>query len=285
METPQAGSILVNFSPVSTGTPLRYVLHSAPGTPTVASKQVGAHGPFTFTVTGLNCAQTYGFTVTAVFVNGQKASVPATAARPCTPPGRPGGLTATAVDQGINVSWSPAAANGGTVTYTVAWSGAVNGSQSGLTGTTFPIPGLTNQRSYTVTVTAVSDAGQTPASTNVTLTLPSPVPEHIYNNSLDSVSMRTVPYIPPGNPPQGQPGSNIITSFGANSNASVTVICQTTGTPYKDRYTGVPAGYIWDEVIDPISGQTGYVADGYVSTPQSSAGNYNSFSTPTIWHC
>ena len=105
IETPQAGSILVNFSPVSTGTPLRYVLHSAPGTPTVPPEQVGAHGPFTFTVTGLSCAQTYAFTVTAVFGNGQKASAPAAAARPCLPPGAPGNLKATPADQKINLSW------------------------------------------------------------------------------------------------------------------------------------------------------------------------------------
>lgn len=278
-ETAQPGSVGVTFTPVSSGTPLSYVLSGAPGTAIVTPSQVSATGPFQFTVTGLSCAQTYGFAVTAVFANGRATSAPAAAVRPCLAPGTPGNLTATPADQGINVSWAAAAANGGTVTYTVAWSGAVGGSQPTVSGTSFAITGLANQQSYTVTVTAISPAGQAMATATATLTLPTPVPEHIYNNSKDSVNMRTAPYLPGG----PNPCSNCITSFAANSNAPVTVLCQTTGSSYADP-SGSPSGDIWDEVTD-ASGQTGYVADGYVTTPESVAGNYNSFSTPTIWHC
>jgi Fibronectin type III domain len=278
-ESAQPGSIGVTFSPVSSGTPLRYVLHGAPGAATVTPARVTATGPFQFTVTGLSCAQSYGFAVTAVFANGQATSAPAAAVRPCLSPGAPGNLTATPADQAINVSWSAAAGNGGTVTYTVTWSGAASGSQPGVSGTSFAITGLANRQSYTVTVTAVSPAGQTMATATATLTPPAPVPEHIYNNSRDPVNMRTAPYLPGGS----NPCSNCITSFAPNSNAPVTVLCQTTGSPYTDP-SGSPSGDIWDEVTD-ASGQTGYVADGYVTTPESVAGNYSSFSTPTIWHC
>jgi hypothetical protein len=263
---------------VSGGTPLRYSLSGVPASATVTPASVGATGPFTFTVTGLACAQTYAFAVTAVFTYGQATSAPAAGVRPCLAPGTPGSPGATPADQGINVSWTPVSASGGTLTYTVAWSGAQTGSQSGLTGDSYAITGLANQKSYTVTITAVNEAGssQTPASAYVTLSLPAPVAEHIYNNSLLSVNMRTAPYLPP--PPNTC--SNCVTSFPANSNAPVTVLCQTTGSSYADP-SGSPSGDIWDLVTDS-SGQTGYVADGYVSTPGS---NNNSFSTPTIWHC
>ena len=278
-ESAQPGSIGVTFTPVSSGTPLRYVLRGAPGTATVTPGQVAATGPFQFTVTGLSCTQSYGFAVTAVFANGQATSAPAAAVRPCLAPGAPGNLTATPADQGINVSWSAPGASGGTVTYTVTWSGAVSGSQPGVSATRFAITGLANRQSYTVKVTAVSPAGQAMATATATLTPPAPVPEHIYNNSKYSVNMRTAPYLPGGS----NPCSNCITSFAPNSGAPVTVLCQTTGSSYTDR-SGSPSGDIWDEVTD-ASGQTGYVADGYVSTPESVAGSYNSFSTPTIWHC
>jgi hypothetical protein len=278
-ESAQPGSVGVTFTPVSRGTPLRYVLHGAPGTATVTPAQVAATGPFQFTVTGLSCAQSYGFAVTAVFADGQATSAPAAAVRPCLAPGAPGNLTATPADQRINVSWFAAAANGGTLTYTVTWSGAVSGSQPAVPGTSFAITGLANRQSYTVKVTAVSPAGQAMATATATLTLPAPVPERIYNNSKDPVNMRTAPYLPGGS----NPCSNCVTSFAPNSSAPVTVLCQTTGSSYTDP-SGSPAGDIWDEVTD-ASGQTGYVADGYVTTPESAAGNYSSFSTPTIWHC
>lgn len=281
-ETAQAGKIAVTFTPVSTGSPLGYVLHGAPGTATVSPAEVKPKGSFGFTVSGLSCAQTYGFSVTALFVNGHATSAPAAAVRPCLPPGAPGNLAATAVDQGINVSWTPAAPNGGTVTYTVAWSGGASGSQSGVTGTSYSITNLANQTSYTVTVTAVSAAGssQTKPSKYVTLSLPAPYAAHIYNNSLYYVNMRSSQWII--TLPSGKCG-NCVASFAPNSNAPVTVLCQLTGSSYQDK-SGSPKGSIWDYVTDS-SGQTGYVADGYVYTPQSAAGNYNSFSTPTIWHC
>lgn len=273
-ESAQVGSIAVTFTPVSTGTPLRYLLAGAPAGATVTPAQVRATGPFGFTVTGLSCAQTYAFAVTAVFANGQRTSAPAADVRPCLAPGAPGSVTATAVDQGIDVSWTSAAANGGTVTYTVSWTGADVGSLTGVTGNGFAITGLTNQKSYTVSVIAVNEAGssQTPATATATLSLPAPVPEHIYNNSQFRVNMRQQP----------STSASILTWFGANSNAPVTVICQTTGGSYADP-SGSPSGDIWDYVSG--NGFTGYVADGYVTTPESVAGQYNSFSTPMFWHC
>jgi hypothetical protein len=278
-ESAQPGSISVTFTPVSGGTPLRYVLRGAPGTATVTPAQVPATGPFQFNVAGLSCAQTYGFAVTAVFANGSATSARAAAVRPCTAPGQPGSLTATTADRGVNVSWSAAAANGGHVTYTVAWSGGASGSQPGLTSTNFAITNLPNQQSYSVTVTAVNEAGSStaPATTTVRLSLPAPVGYHIYNNSQYRVNMRGAP----------NKGASILTWFNANSGLPVTVICQEYGGSYSDQ-SGSPSGTIWDYVTGTGSNgvtSTGWVADGYVTTPQSAAGNYGNFSTPTIWRC
>lgn len=265
---------MVTFSPVPAGSPLNYTLSGAPAGATVTPAQVSATGPFTFTVTGLSCAQTYGFAVTAVFSNGQATSPPAGAVRPCSAPGAPGNLVPTGVNHGINLTWPAAAANGGTLTYTVAWSGAgISKSQSGVTGTSFGIGGLTNQKSYTVTVTAVNEAGSSQAaSANVTLSLPAPVGYHIYNNSVYSVNMRSAP----------NTSGTVLTQFAPNSGAPVTVLCQQQGQFVTDP-SGSPSGNMWDYVS--ANGKTGWVSDLYVTTPESVAGNHSSYSDPPLWQC
>jgi Bacterial SH3 domain/Fibronectin type III domain len=273
-ETSQAGSIVVTFTPVSAGTPLNYTLSGAPAGATVTPAQVSATGPFTFTVTGLSCAQTYGFAVTAVFTNGQATSPAAGAVRPCSAPGTPGNPVPTGVNHGINLTWPAAAANGGTLTYTVAWSGAgISKSQSGVTGTSFGITGLTNQKGYTVTVTAVNEAGSSQAaSASVTLSLPAPVGYHIYNNSVYSVNMRSAP----------NTSGAVLTQFAPNSGAPVTALCQQQGQFVTDP-SGSPSGSMWDYVS--ANGKTGWVSDLYVTTPESVAGNHSSYSDPPLWQC
>lgn len=278
-ETPQAGSILVTFTPVSKGTPVGYQLAGAPAGTPVTPARVGPGGPFQFTVTGLSCAQTYSFAVTALFAGGRATSSPAASARPCTAPGTPGAISATPVNHGINLTWQAAAANGGTLSYTVAWNGGASGSQSGLTGTGFQITGLVNQQSYTVTVTAVNEAGpsQALATTTASLRLPPAVGYNIYNNSGLSVNMRTSPHL----------NATIITSFPKTPPGTlgtpVTVYCQVTGDTATDPADHHVTGDIWDYVSG--NGQTGYVSDLYVSTPSSRAGNYSSFSDPPLWEC
>lgn len=264
----------MTFTPVSTGTPLNYTLSGAPAGATITPTQVSASGPFTFTVTRLSCAQAYGFAVTAVFANGQATSPTAGAVRPCSAPGAPGNPAPTAVNHGINLTWSAAAANGGTLTYTVAWSGnGISKSQSGVTGTSFGISGLTNQQRYTVSVTAVNEAGSSQAaSASLTLSLPAPVGYRIYNNSVYSVNMRSAP----------NTSAAVLTQFGPNSGAPVTVLCQQQGQFVTDP-SGSPSGSIWDYVS--AAGHTGWVADIYVTTPQSVAGNHGSYSDPPLWQC
>jgi Fibronectin type III domain len=278
-ETAQAGDILVAFTPSSTGTPLGYQLQGAPATATVTPSTVTARGPFQFTVSGLSCAQTYSFAVTALFAGGRATSPTGAGVRPCTAPGSPAGISAVPVNHGLDVTWQTAAPNGGTVSYTVAWSGGASGSRSGLTGTTYNITSLVNQKSYTVTVTAVNEAGasQAPATTTSTLLLPSAVLYHIYNNSKVPVNMRS----------QTNTGAPIITNFpvtpAGSLGVSVTVHCQVTGGPAQDFGDPALHGDIWDYVTG--NGHTGWVSDLYVSTPSSSAGSYSSFSDPPLWQC
>jgi hypothetical protein len=279
IETPQAGDILVTFNPVATGTPVGYQLTGAPQAASVTPGQVAPGGPFRFTVSGLSCGQTYPFAVTAVFPNGKATSSPAAPAQPCTAPGTPGALNATPVNQGINLAWQAAAANGGTVSYTVAWSGAVSGSQPGVTGTTFQITGLANQNSYTVTVTAVNEVGPGPslATTTASLTLPPPVGYNIYNNSGLPVNMRSAP----------NTGAPILTQFpptpAGGRGTPVTVQCQELGDFAQDPADKTMQSHIWDFLTG--NGHTGWVSDLYVSTPSSVAGNYSSFSDPPLWNC
>lgn len=284
-ETPQAGSILVTFTPVSKGTPVGYQLTGAPAGAAVTPSRVGPGGPFQFTVGGgLSCAQTYSFAVTALFSGGQATSSRAAAVRPCIAPGTPGAVSATPVNTGaaINVTWQAAASNGGTLTYTVAWQGAVSGSQPGVTGTRYQITGLKNQGSYTVTVTAVNQAGpsQSLATATASLALPTAQNYNLYNNSQDPVNMRSAP----------NTGGTILEQFpptpSGGRGARLTVQCQETGGGYTDPSPGgQPSGNIWDHVTDPSTGKTGWIADGYVTTPSSVAGNYSSFSDPPLWYC
>ncbi len=75
-----------------------------------------------------------------------------------TPPGAPKNVGASAGDGSIKVSWGPAADNGARVTgYRVSWAGGstrVGGSARGTT-----VSGLTNGKSYVITVVAENSAG------------------------------------------------------------------------------------------------------------------------------
>jgi len=271
--TAGAGQIDVSFTAASGRTPHHYELVGAPAGSTVTPAQVSATGPFSFQVSGLDCGTQYSFQVASVDSGGATVNSVATALTlGCVAPDAPGGLSLGVVEHGINASWSaPGNNGGGSLTYSVSWG---SGSQNGITGTSTSIGGLTNQQSYTVSVTASNAAGSSSAAVaSATLT----PPRQTYNNydhtsltvnvrsspDTGAASLAQMPTVP-----AGQLGE------------AVTVYCQVTGGSYADPADPALAGNIWDKIN--FRGTIGYAADIYVSTPNSM--NLR-FSDPPLWNC
>jgi len=131
----------------------------------------------TATVTGLTNGTSYPIKVRAV--NSVGAGTPSNTASvtPVAAPGAPTAVFASAGDTSATVSWSPAPANGSTVTgYTVT------SSPGGHTCTwtsgplTCTVTGLANGTPYTFSVTATNGVGTGPASTASTAVTPVAVP-------------------------------------------------------------------------------------------------------------
>jgi hypothetical protein len=121
-------------------------------------------------VTGLSCATSYAFTVTAVGPSGVTVASGASAPiSPCKTLGAPTNVVASAQSGGgIKVTWvAPTGADAST-TYTVAYVGGSSGTvtttaQSYMFAVGSP---LTFLGTYSFTVTAGSAAGQSPASSS-----------------------------------------------------------------------------------------------------------------------
>ena len=126
------------------------------------------------TVTGLSDGTTYSFTVTATNTAGSGAasglSNTVTPTLPPTTPLAPLGVTATAGNSSVTVSWTAPANGGATISsYTVTpYAGSVAGTAMTISGTppatsaTFTT--LTNATTYTFTVSAANTAGSGAAS-------------------------------------------------------------------------------------------------------------------------
>ena len=141
-----------------------------------------------------------------------------------------------------------------------------SGSNAGLSGTSDTITGLANFQNYPVTVTADNQAGAGgSASAAVNLSASPWGGYNITRNSVYVLNIRSGP----------STGDSSVGQYPAGSNAPVTIYCQVAGGGYTDP-SGSPAGDIWDKI-----GSGEYVADGYVTTPESLA---NTYSSP-IWHC
>ena len=161
-------------APANGSTVTGYTVTSSPGGHTCT----WTSGPLTCTVTGLANGTPYTFSVTAT--NGVGTGPGSTASSAVTPAGLPGAPTAvnaSAGDTSATVSWSPAPANGSTVTgYTVT------SSPGGHTCTwtsgplTCTVTGLANGTPYTFGVTATNGVGTGPASTASTAVTPVAVP-------------------------------------------------------------------------------------------------------------
>ena len=125
-------------------------------------------------VTGLTTGESYSFTVSAVNAEGESGKSAASNTISLSGrPDAPSGVTATPGDGKIAVSWNAAAGNGSPITsYRVVGSvtggSAVTCSTGGATACT--LSGLTNGKTYTITVTAVNARGESDPSTPVSAT-------------------------------------------------------------------------------------------------------------------
>ena len=121
-------------------------------------------------VNGVN----YTITVIATNATGDSVASSSTSATPAGNPTAPTGVTATAGNTQITVSWSASHANGSDITaYTASTS---DGSSCDTTGAlTCVITGLTNGTSYSISVVATNGVGDSDPSTSVSAT-PATVP-------------------------------------------------------------------------------------------------------------
>ena len=133
-----------------------------------------------FTVTGLTNGTTYYFTADAV--NGANlhsavsAEASATPVAPVTEPGAPAGLTATAGDAQVSLSWKAPASDGGAqvTSYNLYEGTSQNISAAhpvaSPKGTSVTVKNLTDGTTYYFKVTAVNKAGAGPVSGTVSAT-------------------------------------------------------------------------------------------------------------------
>jgi subtilisin family serine protease/fibronectin type 3 domain-containing protein len=137
----------------------------------------------TYTNTGLTNGTTYFFKVSALNAIGEGALSPETNATPVAPPtvpGAPSGLTATAGNGQVALSWTVPASNGGSaITGYKLYRGTVAGGETytGITvsDTTYTNTGLTNGTTYFFKVSAVNGVGEGSLSNEATATPVAPL--------------------------------------------------------------------------------------------------------------
>ena len=125
------------------------------------------------TIGGLTNGATY--TVTVIATNGVGSSSHSTPAsyRPGTTPSAPEAITATRGDGIIEVSWAPPRIDGGLAVagYVIDWVSSTGASGTiETTGTGYTMQNLLNGATYTITVSAVNEAGTSPAGGSASAT-------------------------------------------------------------------------------------------------------------------
>jgi hypothetical protein len=142
------------------------------------STPVGAAVSSTFTDTGLTNGTTYYYKVAAVNAVGTgPQSGEANATPQAAAPTAPLGLTASAGNASVSLSWSVPASNGGSsITGYNVYRGTSAGGEAGtpvatnVTTTSFTDSGLTNGTTYYYKVAAVNSAGTSPQSSEASAT-------------------------------------------------------------------------------------------------------------------
>ena len=132
-----------------------------------------------YTVRNLTNGQSYTFKVRAVNSVGEStASAASSSVTPATVPGAPTGLSATAGNQQVDLSWTAPSSNGGaTITdYEYSQNGSATWTSTGGTATSYTVRNLTNGQSYSFRVRAVNRVGESTASAASSNVTPATVP-------------------------------------------------------------------------------------------------------------
>ena len=167
------GFLRVSWSPPpgDGGIPVEsYAVHwtGPDGVTNFASTQGTQH-----TIGGLTNGATYSVTVTAINRVGSSSHSPSARHRPGTIPTAPVAISAARGDGVVEVSWSPPLNDGGlpVSAYIIDWvssTGATGSIETG--GTGYTLQNLLNGATYTVTVSAVNEAGTSPAGGSASAT-------------------------------------------------------------------------------------------------------------------
>jgi hypothetical protein len=175
--TPGDGQVALSWNAVAGATSYTVKMGLQTGGPYTTFQQGGIAGT-SFTKTGLTNGTTYFFVVSASNGAGEGPdSTEASATPQAVPPPAPSGLTATAGNGQVVLSWNTVAS---ATSYTVKMGLQTGGpyttfQQGGITATTFTKTGLTNGTTYFFVVSATNTAGEGPNSTEKSAT-PSAAP-------------------------------------------------------------------------------------------------------------
>jgi YVTN family beta-propeller protein len=273
------GTIRVDFQPGSGGPVIGFKL-IAPAGLNATPPQIGPDGPlFSFTVSGGTCGpDQYSFAVGALYQNGDQVSeVDSPLSSPtlsCTEPDAPSGVTGSATDQGLQLSWqAPPDAASKNVTYGIDVSGPKPFSTSDYTGTSISIPQIWKNGSYNLSVTSINLAGSKTATATQTLTGPS----RQYTGLDSNFNTPDGPIEYMGNTPDEKAPGPVERPWPGRA---ITVDCQIIGGDYHS-FDGKVLGDLWDYVH--FGADQGYAPDIDISTPTHS--NPSILNGVPLWEC
>ena len=211
----------------------------------ITGKPVASPGGTSVTVKNLADGTAYYFKVTAVNKVGQgpaSGTASATPAAAVTTPGAPTGLTATAGNGRVTLSWTAPAADGGAgISGYLIYQGTSPGGESGVPvngalaqATSYTVTGLANGTDYYFTVAAVNDARRQGSNSAEASAIPV--------SATASASASTSPPGAPGAP--GAPTGLTATAGDARVSLSWTAPASGGSAPARyDIYEGTSPGF------------------------------------------
>src|SRR5207249_1452712 len=217
----------------------------------------------TYSNSSVSNGRTYYYQVTAKNAAGEgppSNEASATPNPPATPPDAPQGLTATAGDASVSLSWSPPSSDGGApITNYKIYRGTVSGGQLSLIATvpdvlSYTDSPLTNGTTYYYKVTAVNEVGEGPPSNEASATpvsgqtVPSP-PRSLSAAAGDA--RVTLAWLAPSSD-GGSPITNYTIYRGTSSSGKSLLTTAGNVSAYTD--TGVTNGVTYYYVVTAVNG-------------------------------